>query len=431
MIAASVPTATKARADVNDIGGIALEPASHQALGQFRAVATTKKNTATAAENKAERATDRLTIPPGPLQIVVSINTQRVTLYANGAPVVQAPVSTGTPGHPTPMGLFTIIQKQRHHVSNLYDASMPFMQRITWSGSAMHQGPLPGYPASHGCIRLPLDFAAMLWKATKVGARVVIARDNAKPVEFEHPQLFVPKPQVITVVPRPRPFIKIADGSDVVPGAVVPDSPRPTDALGKAETPAQPAAETTGESKRSADKGPPTSVAMPASTDEQSKISEALPSARNVQRRGSPVSVFVSRKDGKLYVRQALEPLFDAPVTIRDADQPIGTHVFTAMELRNGGTEMRWNAISIPSSYPRPVATIRKTKNQTVVVPAVAGEQPPLPSANAALDRLVLTQDLRDQIGAMLTPGSSLIISDNSISSGETGKYTDFIVLTR
>src|ERR1700759_3661453 len=125
-------------------------------------------------------------VPPGLQHIIVSIDKQRATLFADGAPVASTAVSTGTPDHPTPMGVFTVIQKSRHHVSNLYNAPMPYMQRITWSGSALHEGALPGRPASHGCVRLPTDFAQLLWRTTKVGARVIIARDEAAPVPIEH-----------------------------------------------------------------------------------------------------------------------------------------------------------------------------------------------------------------------------------------------------
>ena len=97
------------------------------------------------------------------------------------------------PEHPTPTGVFSVIQKNRHHRSNIYSgAPMPFMQRITWSGIAMHQGALPGRPASHGCIRLPQDFAQTLWKRTKLGARVIVARDEVEPYAFSHPKLFAP-----------------------------------------------------------------------------------------------------------------------------------------------------------------------------------------------------------------------------------------------
>ena len=99
-------------------------------------------------------------------------------------PVASTAISSGTPGHPTPMGVFTVIQKDRHHVSNLYNAPMPYMQRITWSGSALHEGPLPGYPASHGCVRLTTSFAQLLWKTTKMGARVIVTRPDVAPLEI-------------------------------------------------------------------------------------------------------------------------------------------------------------------------------------------------------------------------------------------------------
>src|SRR5207342_2775141 len=132
--------------------------------------------------------------PAGPLIIVVSIGSQHVTVYDNGTPIATGPVSTGMPGHPTPMGVFSVIQKDRYHHSNIYSgAPMPFMQRITWSGVAIHEGVLPGHPASHGCIRTSHDFAQKLWPLTKLGVRFIVARSEIVPIDFEHPKLFVPK----------------------------------------------------------------------------------------------------------------------------------------------------------------------------------------------------------------------------------------------
>src|SRR6185436_8151070 len=130
-----------------------------------------------------------------PLLAVVSLNDQRVTIYDAEGKVLRAPVSTGQTGYETPAGIFSILEKNREHYSNLYDdAEMPFMQRITWSGIALHAGVLPGRPASHGCIRMPYRFAEQLFDLTKTGLRVVIVRDDMNPVEFTHPALFKPGP---------------------------------------------------------------------------------------------------------------------------------------------------------------------------------------------------------------------------------------------
>src|SRR5580700_2563917 len=132
--------------------------------------------------------------PKGPLQIIISIADQRVSLYDSGALIARSSVSTGTQGHPTPLGVFSVISKQRWHRSNIYSAApMPYMQRITWSGIALHAGVVPGRPASHGCIRLKNDFAIRLWHLTKRGTRVIIAHDDVQPLEITNPHLFKPK----------------------------------------------------------------------------------------------------------------------------------------------------------------------------------------------------------------------------------------------
>lgn len=113
--------------------------------------------------------------PRGPLLLIVSLATQRATLYRNGIPIAISTVSTGRSGHVTPTGVFTILQRDVDHRSNIYDnAPMPYMQRLTWGGIALHGGTLPGYPASHGCIRLPHEFAKRLYAVTRLGMTVII-----------------------------------------------------------------------------------------------------------------------------------------------------------------------------------------------------------------------------------------------------------------
>src|SRR5579883_1166441 len=137
-----------------------------------------------------------------PIMAIVSIKSQQVTFYDAEGWIMRAPVSTGTTGRETPAGIFAVIEKDKDHYSSLYDdAWMPNMQRITWNGIALHGGPLPGYAASHGCVRMPYDFAEKLFDKTRIGMRVIISPNDAVPVEFSHPALFVPNPKAIAAAP--------------------------------------------------------------------------------------------------------------------------------------------------------------------------------------------------------------------------------------
>src|SRR3954463_12547124 len=137
-----------------------------------------------------------------PIMAIVSINSQKVTIYDADGWVLRAPVSSGTAGRETPAGVFSVVEKDKDHRSSLYDdAWMPHMLRITWNGVALHGGPLPGYPASHGCIRMPYGFAEKLFGKVRIGMRVIIAPNDSEPVDISHPALFMPKPDVIAAAP--------------------------------------------------------------------------------------------------------------------------------------------------------------------------------------------------------------------------------------
>ncbi|HWC17013.1 MAG TPA: L,D-transpeptidase family protein, partial [Terriglobales bacterium] len=126
--------------------------------------------------------------PAGPVVIIVSVPEQTLYIYRNGVRIGRSTVSTGKPGHSTPTGVFTILQKEVSHRSNLYHgAPMPYMERVTWGGVALHAGQLPGYPASHGCVRLPMDFAEKLYTVTQKGTTVIVADDRSAPRETVHP----------------------------------------------------------------------------------------------------------------------------------------------------------------------------------------------------------------------------------------------------
>jgi len=154
----------------------------------------------------------------------------------------------------------------------------------------------------------------------------------------------------------------------------------------------------------------------------------AARAAQEAERDLEPISMFVSRKTQRLYVRHALQPIWESPVTILDADRPVGTHIFTAMERTNGETGMRWSAVTLDDGRPRaevvePPGRTRggrgQTVEQTVTDPA---------SARIALDRILIPQDALDRIAGMVSPRSSLIVSDEELST-ETGKDTDFVIV--
>jgi hypothetical protein len=362
-------------------------------------------------------------MPKGPLQIVVSIDHQKVTLFSNGVRVAQGPVSTGVPGHPTPMGVFSIIEKDRYHRSNLYsNAPMPFMQRITWSGVALHEGVLPGYPASHGCIRMSQDFAQKLWPTTKLGARVIVARGDLAPVDFEHPKLFVPKPK------PGEPEVAgnaTTDGYKAAPitiaQATMPDA---------REGAAAAAAEGSATAQPRASENPPagSDIIKPAPTIDPAKpITPRLRAAEQPVKRSGQVAVFVSRKEMKIFVRQGFVPLFDMPVTIDDPDRPLGTHVLTAMEVTDNG--MRWNLVTIPTDPSAPVDQRDYSRKRSKEPSRPAMQLKPSSTATEALNRIAMPKEAVDRISELLIPGSSLVIADEGLGR-ETGRYTEFIVLS-
>jgi hypothetical protein len=329
----------------------------------------------------------------GPLQIIISIADQRVSLYDNGTLIARSSVSTGIPHHPTPLGVFSVIGKQRWHRSNIYSAApMPYMQRITWSGIALHAGVVPGHPASHGCIRLTNSFASRLWHLTKRGTRVIIAHDDVRPVEIANPHLFRPK---------------AASGAPEAQAATVAGSS--IDAAAATHEPLM----SNAESQDAANLQAPGSA--PAAVAPQKVV---------------PISVFVSRKLSKLFVRRGFKPLFDVPVKIQNPEEPLGTHVFTAMEFQNEGAAIRWTVVSMPDEFP--IMSEGSTREREAPAKQITEATLPvlLPNkANTALDRIEIPQDAVDRISELLTPASSVIISDYGISH-ETGKDTDFIVVT-
>jgi len=410
-------------------------------------------------------------IPKGPLEIFVSIDQQKLHVYSNGVHVADTSVATGVPSLPTPLGVFSVIQKQVFHRSNIYsNAPMPFMQRITWSGVAMHEGESIGHRASHGCIRMPGDFARRLYSLTTLGARVIIANGELRPSEFADPHLFVHKdkpPDQAAAAPASAEAVKTAQSVDV---SRTIDAAAATDAAANAK-PAElglrvgndgAAARPDGTKSDSAAGATPKSDAPPsdppkseaaAAADATAPVATELEDivpmpltkpaelATSAAERKTPIAIFVSRKEKKIYVRQNFEPLFDAAIAIEHAEQPLGTHVFTAMEYLDDHATFRWNVVSMPAEPPPAKAARhaeeenrfdkhagRRRRDQDGEKPA--GQLPPPQTPQQALARIDIPQDVVDHISEMMVPGSSLVVSDQGLGD-ETGDGTDFIVVTR
>jgi hypothetical protein len=412
-------------------------------------------------------------------------------------------VSTGTRDYETPAGIFSIVQKKEIHHSNLYqDGEMPFMQRITWTGIALHAGALPGHPASHGCIRLPMGFAQQLFDLTELGMRVLIVRDDMLPSDISHPALFRSKPvprEMVPAAPRsvklggPTPDAHIVPGSarhveilQSIASAKAAELEEATNRQRDARTAATRAANEaaaaarmlrTGETNLARAQSALNEAERRLETASSLQIRERLEAAKakalarvgelqaqletnrlqeqakreaaeraseeakaaaaakdraaeaaeQAARKTSPVSVFISRKTQRLYVRKGNYPVFEGPVTIRDAQSPIGTFVFTALDHLGTSGEMRWSVVAMyrnptniepaPTEQPRRGRARKATAAPTDVA-----------AAGAALDRIALTREALDIVSDVVLPGSSLIISDEG-PSRETGKDTDFVVV--
>jgi hypothetical protein len=332
---------------------------------------------------------------------------------------------------------------------------MPNMQRITWNGIALHGGPLPGYAASHGCVRMPFDFAERLFDKTRIGMRVIISPLDAEPVDFSHPSLFVPKQSVIDAAPaRAEALAREADAAikaaaaakaAVAPAkkavAAAPAAVRKVEFLksrADAELAAADkaiAAAKTDEARAKAEevkqkafakadelrmqlevakadvkaKQEALAAAEAAAKATEAKRVEAVKVAKDAKLALEPVSVFISRATQKIYVRrpthtrapdagEMFDTSIEVPVTIEDPGKPIGTHIFTAMARAEGG--LRWTEVTIDNGD----------------------------DARSALDRITIPQDVLDRIAPTAVPRSSIIISDEALHR-ETNYRTEFIAV--
>ncbi len=458
-----------------------------------------------------------------PIMAIVSIKSQQITFYDADGWIFRAPVSTGIKGRETPAGIFAVLEKDLDHHSSLYDdASMPHMQRLTWNGIAFHGGPLPGYAASHGCVRMPYDFAEKLFDKTRIGMRVIISPNDAAPVEFSHPALLEPNAEAVAAAPgRAETLAREADeaakavgetkksakqaareaasakaalrkmerlkssadedladaekalekaksveakaqeqkvkaaakaaeaGTKVGPAKAAADANIDAAAKAAETTKAEPQKSAADEDLADAEKALEKAKSGEAKAQEQrlkaaAKATEAgtkfdtakadaaakndaaakaADAAKDAAKRKvdtakaasdaklalEPVSVYISRATQKLYVRrnthkawpdggEVFDATIEVPVTIRDPDKPIGTHVFTAMAAGDAG--LHWSVVTIDNGD----------------------------DAKDALDRISIPKEVLDRIAPTALPRSSIIVSDEPLSR-ETNYRTEFVAV--
>lgn len=539
----------------------------------------------------ASLAKDRVDLPK---TIVVSLSKQRLTVYQGTRAIASSRISSGKAGHRTPKGVFSIIQKRRRHYSNLYNgAPMPYMQRITWSGVAFHAGHIPGYPASHGCIRLPHSFAKQLFSMTSMNDRVVVTDDPREPRSIVHDGLIKPLPPG-----NPDDIAKAESGSDAAPShhtgtvqwlmgvatanaaevygdlqaehrgpltraSVAAARARHLETLaGKAEEARKWAQEagdrlkvanntlaelikaprlkqverasllrTAGrldDEKRSIERelrefvisagaaaetdpaakplqtatldtprrprptrsdatlAPVAPPRLSSATLEQregeietrlmAKLAEidaltadiaaldasiashdeALSAARThrdilkeryvtakshyvrimtdhkkakqaAELYDKPITVLVSRKKGRLYVRQDHEDILEAPVEFTDPDSPVGTHVFTALDYTDDDTDLVWKVITPATGAPDVKRPRGMSRTEWRELQREAADRAGGQTAERALARMKISDAVRTRLAELVKPGSTIMISDNG-KSLETGEYTDLIV---
>ncbi|MBN9290885.1 MAG: L,D-transpeptidase family protein, partial [Hyphomicrobium denitrificans] len=483
--------------------------------------------------------------------------------------ITSSRISSGRPGFATPTGVFSILEKKVQHRSNIYaGAEMPYMERLTWSGIALHAGVVPGYRASHGCVRLPHSFARTLYSMTKLGGRVVITATDAEPVAFSSPKLFKPLPlddkTAMKLGSSAHPRVAVNDKPDDTTTDALPDFPlligispalaravadmprdpqrRPatrvevdqlmqeritrlqatlksadaaqTAALAKIDESAKEFAQAerqlqdaqrSGEPLRAAVKnaelrqqdairafsafmssGTGSSLTPDAMLDREADLENAVLQAtrdaddartnsaktewsfaevqarysaakaardnvsialRNAQTdlisakreladanndvrlRSKSISVFVSLRAQRLYVRQGTEPVLEAPISVAPLPGAVGTHVFTAMRYGEDPNTFDWRLVSaqVPAAGKTFLDDVRKRRGDAA---GPAGNLS-VRMATAALSAFTIPDDIMSMISERARPGASLIVSDRELPDHENGSGTEFVVLTK
>lgn len=520
--------------------------------------------------------------PVSPLLLLVSLRKQRVRAFDVTGELNSSRISSGRSGFDTPTGVFSVLEKKEYHESNIYEgAPMPFMQRLTWSGIALHAGVVPGYRASHGCIRLPASFAKSLFGVTNIGTRIIVTNDETDPIPFDHKTLFKPLPaqvpphadqiasheptqvasndtsalseipqflgvtaamaaadatgdqhafagvgkprsraeadqQVVERGNALRTALKTAEASKVAASErakrAVKDAQDLEPQLANAKRILDPLRASIASTDRKLNDAIAafgrfmSGGATPASGKQAAKVVQALntedheadledaildlrleadaartelarqelnfavllgnASTVNTARdkaisdvrdavatlrstqtelieankaavlRNKPLSIFISLKTERIYLRQGFDPLLEAPITVRHSGRRFGTHVFTAMRYDGRNPDsFDWRLVSahlpvgIMEEPSEPGKKKQKSKPRDAVLPHTDDNS--FEMASDALDAITIPQDVIDTISELARPGLSVIVSDKELPANENGLGTEFVVITR
>ena len=431
------------------------------AVVTLAAIAAVTTLTAGAAARQARPAPMVEAVAPRdagePIMAIVSIKSQKVTFYDAEGWILRAPVSTGITGRETPAGVFAVIEKDKDHHSTLYDdAWMPNMQRITWNGVALHGGPLPGYAASHGCVRMPYGFAEKLFDRTWIGMRVIISPNDAAPVEFSHPALFVPNAEAMAAAPAEAAALareadeatRTADEAKTAAATAVHEATSLKASLRKLEllkaradaefrfADQKLAGAKTDQAKAQADQLKQTAAAKAADAATQFDAANADMTTK--------LAVAAAAKDAAKAV--AAKTAAATKAAMRRSSRSSRSRSISAARRRRftcGVTPTNRRATaaakcSMPRSRSRSRSAIPNSRSARMCSRRWRADGAGLrwtavtidegDNAKDALDRITIPQDVLDRIAPTAVPRSSIIVSDEPLSE-ETNYRTEFVAV--
>ena len=379
-----------------------------------------------------------------PLQIYVSKDTQSLVVYDGDQVIATSNVSTGKAGHTTPSGIFSVIEKAKMHHSNLYEsAPMPWMQRITWDGVALHESAhVPRYPASHGCVRMPAKFAQSLYGMTKRGFHVVISDREVVPHAMQATDLFKPR------YPKPSPELmsdaelRPTIASDTVVEVAMNETLPKIGATAAVELPKEEApvkiliTRATARSRALAVQHMLTKLGYDVGDHDGvlgTKMRAAIKAYQEIHGQrptGEMTAAFTTsiykvmnskQPTGWIYARRNFKPIFDAPVDIADPEAALGTHFLQAVHVNAAQNSVDWFGVTLDNYI-----TSKAAKRMGIT--SFPDTQAP-DAAEQAFARVTIPDELRDRIETMLGNGSSVTITDTGTES-KTTDGTDFITVT-